>query len=187
MSASPSDRTDIELLRGAADDPELFGELYRRHVTSLLSWFTARTGDAQAAADLTAETFAAAFVARKRFHDQGVPVIAWLFGIGRNQLGTYARRQRVEQRARKKLGMPPIELGADDIERVEAMADLDPLRAEVRRALRELPVGQSEALRLRLVDGLSFAEVGARLGITEGAARVRVFRGLAAVEAGLAS
>lgn len=41
-----------------------------------------------------------------------------------------------------------------------------------------------QALRLAEFDPLR-AEVGDRLGISEGAARVRVFRGLAAIEAGL--
>ena len=170
---------DAELLAGAGDDPELFGELYRRHVRSLLAWLTSRTGCAQTGADLTAETFAAAFLSRRRYQDRGVPVSAWLFGIARHQLGTYARRQRVERRARAKLAVATIDLSADDIDRVENLADSERLRREVVWALGVIPIAQADAVRLRVVDGLPFASVADRLGISEGAARVRVFRGLA--------
>lgn len=170
---------DADLLAGAGDDPELFGELYRRHVRSLLAWLTSRTGCAQTGADLTAETFAAAFVSRRRYRDRGVPVSAWLFGIARHQLGSYARRQQVERRARAKLGVATIDLSADDINRVEVLADSERLRREVVSALGTIPRGQADAVRLRVVDGLPFADVADRLGISEGAARVRVFRALA--------
>ena len=49
--------TDEELLAG---DPEAFAAFYRRHVAPLLGYFLRRTGNAELAADLTAETFAAA-------------------------------------------------------------------------------------------------------------------------------
>src|SRR5215210_3862520 len=58
-------RTDDELL--SSDDPEAFGLFYDRHVKSLLGYFARRTHDPEVAADLTAETFAAALVARRRF------------------------------------------------------------------------------------------------------------------------
>jgi RNA polymerase sigma factor (sigma-70 family) len=38
---------------------------------------------------------------------------------------------------------------------------------------------ERDAVRLRVVDELGYAEIAARLGCTEGAARTRVHRGLA--------
>jgi DNA-directed RNA polymerase specialized sigma24 family protein len=55
---------DALLLSG---DPEDFGRFYDRYVRSLLAYFQRRTRDPEAAADLTAETFAAALAARGRF------------------------------------------------------------------------------------------------------------------------
>jgi RNA polymerase sigma-70 factor (ECF subfamily) len=173
---------DVELLLGAGDDPELFAELYRRHVRAVLTWFTRRTGCAETAADLTAETFAAAFVARRRYEDRGAPVIAWLFGIARRQLGSYARRRRVDQRARRKLGIERTLPDADDLERIEQLADLEPWRTQVRAALAQLPEPSAEAVRLRVVDELPFKVVAARLDVSEGAARVRVLRALTTLE-----
>ena len=71
--------TDDELLR--SDDPEAFGVFYDRHVKALLGYFARRTFDAEEAADLTAETFASALAARRRFKPGGAPASAWLFTI----------------------------------------------------------------------------------------------------------
>ena len=62
-------RTDDELL--SSDDPEAFGVFYDRHVRALLGYFARRTRDPEVAADLTAETFASALVARRRFKPGG--------------------------------------------------------------------------------------------------------------------
>ena len=176
--AEPSP-SDAELLAGSKEVSDLFGLLYDRHVDAVLSYFARRTGCAQTAADLTAETFAAAFASRRRFRDVGAPARAWLFTIARRQLIRYLRRQQVETRARRRLGVPPIELEPADLERVERLADLAPWWPVLVEAIGALPDGQAEAVRLRIGDDLPFAEVARRLGCSEGAARVRVSRALA--------
>ncbi len=60
-------------------------------------------------------------------------------------------------------------------ERIEALADL----TGVRDALGQLPSGLADAVSLRVADELPYADVAARLGCTEPAARMRVSRGLA--------
>jgi RNA polymerase sigma-70 factor (ECF subfamily) len=53
-------RTDRQLVHAAADgDSPAFATFYRRHIRSLLGFLMWRTGDAEVAADLAAETFAA--------------------------------------------------------------------------------------------------------------------------------
>jgi RNA polymerase sigma-70 factor (ECF subfamily) len=82
----------------AADDPEAFGVFYDRHVLALLGFFYRRTACAESAADLTAETFAAAFVARRRYRDLGAPARARLIGIGRRKLARSFRYAEVARR-----------------------------------------------------------------------------------------
>ena len=56
----------------ASPDAASFEAFYVRHVDELLGFFARRTRDAEAAADLTAETFAAALTARRRYRpDKG--------------------------------------------------------------------------------------------------------------------
>lgn len=75
--------------------------------------------------------------------------------------------------------MQPQRLTSDDLERVEAMVDFVPLAEALRAAAATLSDRQFEAVRLRVATGLSYADVASALGCTEGAARVRVSRGLA--------
>jgi RNA polymerase sigma-70 factor (ECF subfamily) len=178
---SLSDDDDAELLRLAEQDPSTFGRFYQRHVDAVLGYHYRRTGCAQTAADLTAETFAAAYLARRRFRPGPAPARAWLFGIARRQLGTFARRQRVADRARRRMAIPPFDLSDDDLERIESLVDLAPIAAAVRAAVADLPPGQAEAVRLRIGDDRSYVEVAAALGCSVGAARVRVSRGLRAL------
>ena len=92
--------TDEDLL--ASGEPEHFGCFYQRHVREVLGYMMRRTGDAEAAADLTAETFAAAIVARRRFRPGVAPAGAWLLTIAHRKLVDYQRRGFAEQRARRR-------------------------------------------------------------------------------------
>jgi RNA polymerase sigma factor (sigma-70 family) len=172
------DRTDADLLAGSARDPEAFGIFYDRHAGRLLTYFARRTWDAQEAADLTAETFAAAFAARRRYRDTGAPAVAWLLGIARHQLHRALRRQRIDARARRRLHIERVALDDASLARVEELADLATIRPRLSAALEQLPPATARAVALRVTDELPFAEVARRLGCTEAAARVRVSRGL---------
>jgi RNA polymerase sigma-70 factor (ECF subfamily) len=168
-----SDRTDAQLMRRASD-PAAFGELYRRHSPAVFSWFRRRLE--WAAADLTAETFAQAWLGRRRFRDErDGSALPWLLGIARNVLRETLRQDRVETRARAKLGLP-LELAAED-----GYADIDD-RLSPRRALAEalegLPAREREALELRIIDELPYGDVAERLAIRPAAARLRVSRAL---------
>lgn len=178
MTAEYRDLSDGQLLRSSASDPEAFGVLYDRHAITLLAYFQRRTACPEYAVDLTAETFAAAFHGRRRYRDTGAPALAWLFGIARRQLALAIRNEMIEVRARRRLGLERIELDDETLQRVEELADLEPVRAQLATALAELPPDSARAVRLRVADELPYSEVARRLGCTEGAARVRVTRAL---------
>lgn len=178
MADHDAEPNDLELLSRAREDPESFGVFYDRHVTAVLAFCVRRTGCAETAADLTAEVFAAAYAGRRRFRDTGAPAEAWLFGIARRQLGTFARRQRVSDRYRRRFGFHALEVTPDETERIANLMAIEPLRQALAEALSDLSDGQARALQLRIVDELPYADVAAALGCTEGAARVRVSRAL---------
>ncbi len=175
MGAEP---TDTELLIDSVTRAPAFGEFYDRHVASIVRFFYRRTSCVETSADLTAETFAAAFVSRRRYRDTGTPALAWLMTIANRQLSHYVRRRKVADRYRRRLDIGRVELTPEDYERVETLADLSGLRQELADAMAALPVSQLDAVRYRIVDQLPYGEVAARLGCSEGAARVRVSRGL---------
>ena len=73
--------SDEELLVASVGDEEAFAVFYRRHAGPLAGFFMRRTGDAERAADLTAETFAAALLAPAV--DPPRERRSWLYGIAR--------------------------------------------------------------------------------------------------------
>lgn len=172
------ERTDAELLEASWAEPTAFVELYRRHAEDILRYLVRRTLDPEAAAELTSETFAEAFASRSKYKNTGAAGMAWLYGIAKHQLGRYFRAGRVQETARKKLHLPLRHLPQDDYERIEDLIDFEPIRAAMVEALETLESDQREALKLRVIDGLPYPDVAARLHCAEAAARQRVSRGL---------
>ena len=174
----PEERTDSDLLLASAEEPEAFSELYRRHAEDLLRYFARRTLDPEAAAELTAETFAQAFASRRTYTDQGVNGVAWLYGVARHQLGRFFRNGRIDRAARRRLGMPEHPLPPEDYERIEDLVDFAPVREALVEAMGKVAEDQREAMRLRVIEGLPYREVASRLSCSEQNARQRVSRGL---------
>ncbi len=173
------DRTDAELLRAAATDPQAFRTFYDRYAAWVRAWFQRHTGEESAALDLTAETFAQAWFALPRFKDladgSGAP---WLFGIARNLLRQYHKHNRIETNARRRLGLPLAFAESEEYEAVEERLQAGALGPALRDAVGALPTDQRLALELRVVDQLEYDEVAGRLGISVNAARLRVSRAL---------
>jgi len=172
------ERSDTELLLASRVEPVAFVELYRRHAEDVLRYFARRTLDPEAAAELTAETFAEAYASRRNYRDTGANGVAWLYGIARHQLGRFFRTGTIDAAARRRIGIAREALPPDDYERIEELVDLAPIREALAEALETLADEQRDALRLRVIDGLGYAEVAERLGCAEAAARQRVSRGL---------
>jgi RNA polymerase sigma-70 factor (ECF subfamily) len=170
-------RTDAELLRAARTDAQPYRELYDRYAERMQGYFLRRTGDRDAAHDLTAETFAQAWFSRARYRDEANGSAGpWLFAIARHVLSQSVRRKRLERAACEKLGL------MDRLDREPATAEPDPGWLEgLDEAFEELPEGQRQALELRVLADLDYDGVAAGLGTSQGAARVRVNRALAAL------
>lgn len=172
---------DADLLRIAKREPEAFGAFYDRHAETILAYCMRRVGCAETAADITAEVFAAAYVQRSKFRNVGKPAVAWLYGIARRQIGTFARKERVSAKYLHRLGMTTPMVTPSEVDRIDALVDLEPLRSVLAESVAALPAGQADALHLRVVQELPYAEVAVALGCSEGAARVRVARGLSSL------
>jgi RNA polymerase sigma-70 factor (ECF subfamily) len=155
-----------------------FSELYERHERLLLLYFRRRVSSAELAADLTAETFARALASRSRFKSRGEgSALAWLFGIGRNVLVSSVRDGKVEDRARRSLGVAAIAMDDEQLEAVDRLA-ADFAAEEV---LATLPADQQSAVRARVLEERRYVEIAAELTCSEAVVRKRVSRGLTAL------
>ena len=171
-------RTDDELLAGTKTQPEAFAVFYRRHVAGVLAYFARRTRCAETAADLTAETFAAALDGAHRHRPDRGPAVAWLYGIARRQLAHAVQKGAVEDRARTRLGMQPIPLTDEALDRVEALAAANAASPLLHQGLAELPAEQREAVLARVLDEDEYADIARREATSESVIRKRVSRGL---------
>jgi RNA polymerase sigma factor (sigma-70 family) len=170
---------DDALLAATRQDPEAFGAFYRRHERAIFAYFRRRVGGPELAADLTAETFAAALLAVRHYRPDGRPAAGWLFGIARNVLGRSVERRRVEDRARRRLGMPALELDETQLEALERIHGDDHVAA----LLAALPADEAVAIRARVIDEHGYPEIAAGLRCSEQVVRKRVSRGLARLRA----
>jgi RNA polymerase sigma factor (sigma-70 family) len=176
-------RDDCKLLRKiSAGDDAAFSAFYRAHLNAVVAFFRRRVPDAELAFDLAAETFAVV-AARADTYDGSGPPAAWLYGIARNKLRESLRRGRVEDEARRALGLTRVSLDDRDLERVvERAAAGGP---ELERALASLSEPIRAALLARVVDERDYDEIAAELECSEQLVRQRVHRGLARIRAGL--
>ena len=165
--------SDEELLvRG---DAEGFAALYERRYP-LIRGYLRRSlgGHPDLVLDLVAETFARALERREQFDRERGTVVGWLVGIARHLLLDAARRGRVDDASRRRLGMERISFEQEQIEVLE----LDGA-SELERALARLPGEQREAIEKRVLEQEPYEAIAAGIGRSEQVVRKRVSRGLA--------
>ena len=173
--------TDHELLTRFArnGDEAAFAALVTRHVN--LVWSAARrfTGDDTLASEVTQAVFIILAQKAGRVSAQTV-LTGWLYQTARltaaNALKENRRRQQREHQAYMEATLTPNETN-------EAWQQLAPVLDEAMHALR---TADRDAVLLRYFENKSLADVGAALGVTEDAARVRVNRALDKLRALLA-
>jgi RNA polymerase sigma-70 factor (ECF subfamily) len=166
------------LMRAAnAGDSGTYEFLLRELVPVLRA--SARRGLARAgmpvteAEDIVQETLIAIHLKRHTW-DPDLPIGPWIGAIARNKLIDALRR-------RNRHAATPIE----DFEHTLAAEEppAGPTQQDVDRHVDLLPERQRDVLRAIAIEGVSITEAAARLRISEGAVRVALHRGLAALYA----
>ena len=176
--ADPDPRSDAQLLAAAVEDAEAFAVFYRRHVRWVLGVLTRRLGDAELAADVSSEVFAAALAGCGSFDASRGPADRWLFGIVANQLGSALRRGAAESRARRRLGMERVVVDDEDVRWIESLVAAES-GALAMRLLAELPADQRQLIAARVIEERGYDELAGELGVSQTTVRKRLSRGLA--------
>jgi RNA polymerase sigma-70 factor (ECF subfamily) len=158
--------------RAARSEP--FGGEMTKHIPALRGLAKLLTRNEEAAADLTQDTLAKAWKARKSFAP-GTNLRAWLFTIMRNHFRSEARRSwrqvAWEQEAAERIAAPDAEqLWAIELE-------------DTVRAIATLSKAQRDALILAGVGGLSSEDAGTVIACRPTAIKSRVSRARHAVRA----
>lgn len=142
---------------------------FRRHYEHVYRYVRRRTRDHHRAEDLTQQVFADA-VATLR--ESSSPPLAWLYTVARRRFADEARRDAVARRVNG------LRVAGEVSESREYGAEA---AAALGSAIERLAPGQREVVVLKLLRGITFAEIGARLGISTEAAKMRFTRALEAL------
>ena len=169
-----------DLVAGALrGDPAAFAALVEPHRPRLTAFLERLLGSRDEAEDAVQETLLRAYLGlaglRRPDHASG-----WLFGIAVNVARMRLRSRAAHARAVQSLNALP--LGPSPAQ----AADQRELVTTVKDAVGLLPEGQREVVLLHYVDGLSCEEIGAILGRSPGAIRVRLHRARRQLRAELA-
>jgi RNA polymerase sigma-70 factor, ECF subfamily len=147
------------------------------HLRSLFGAAYRMTGNAHDAEDLVQETFLRAHRAFDRF-ERGSNARAWLH--------TILSRVRTDLYRRSKRRPETVELSGEGPAVAAPQNALASGREDLERALRALPGAFREAVVLRDVQELSYAEIAGALGIPVGTVMSRIHRGRALLREALA-
>jgi RNA polymerase sigma-70 factor (ECF subfamily) len=172
--AAESQADDVSCLQRIVSGDQAAAEgLYDRHARPLYSLILRILGDEPEAEDVLQEVFAQAFRQASRYDTRRGPVTAWLLTIARSRAidRLRARRTRVEARG---AGIEIIDdMPAVQLDAASAMLDEERSRL-VREALLGLPLLQRMAIELAYFEGLSHAEIAARLEQPLGTIKTRI-------------
>lgn len=174
--------SDVDLLGSRQSDA--FRLLFDRHARAVLLYLVSRGVPYPAARELMAETFARAWEHRRRFvAPSDGSALGWLCGIARNVTRESARARRVDAALLQRLGavLPP----APALAAITQEEAAETLQVAVEEALGWLPPAQAEAVALRVLVELDYAEIADRTESTEQAVRHRVSRGLRTIRSRL--
>jgi len=140
-------------------------------------------GDQEEAADLTQDTFVAAFRAYERFRYEA-SVYTWLYRIAVNLTkNRFEKQQRLDSRRAYSLD-EPMQLESDEVTRQvedwtlspDRIAENDQLRAIVLQEVCDLKYDYREVVVLRDLEGLRYKEIADILGCSVEAIKSRLFR-----------
>jgi RNA polymerase sigma-70 factor, ECF subfamily len=145
----------------AAGDRDAFTRLYNAYVRMVHAILLGRVPPRDVD-DLVQDVFLAAYTRICELRDPAA-FGGWLATIARNRATDYLRHTR------EAIELPTEWPGGDSIE-TEAVAVLD--------AVRKLPEAYRDTLLMRLVEGMSGAEIAERTGLTPASVRVNLHRGM---------
>ncbi len=157
---------DVALVAAAREgDRGAFGQLYDRYARMVHGILLTRVPPSEVA-DLVHDVFLRALRRLESLRDAAA-FGGWLAMIARNCANDYYRHRTAATDLPEDLTGPSVETPGPS---AEALAALE--------AIRSLPEAYRETLMLRLVEGMTGAEIAARTGLRPASVRVNLHRGM---------
>jgi RNA polymerase sigma-70 factor (ECF subfamily) len=173
MQPPANERELIE--RAQHRDKEAIGSLYDAYVPAIFRYVSYRVESDAIAEDLTADVFLRMLHALPEYKFTGAPFGAWLFRIASHRIADFYR----EVKSRQTEAIPE-DYPIDDTEPLNRLAHEEE-RLHLRNALQTLSEDFQNIILLRFMKEMSYDEVAAVIGKSEGAVRVMQHRALKAL------
>lgn len=153
---------------------DLLGVLFARHSQRAYSHCFRIVGNGEASEDLVQEAFLRVLRFRSSFRGES-SFSTWFYRIVRNVCYDHLKAEKSESAAFDRLAI--------EQKSHETHVAIDDTEVSVTRiAFGKLSADQQQLLIMARVDGFGYREIASKLGITEGAARVRVHRTIAELQ-----
>jgi len=165
-----------------ATERDAFSSLYEAYADRVYRYLLSRTGQPVDAEELTSRTFLNALSSLDTYRGGGANFGSWLMSIAHNLLANWYRsrgRRGVAASLDDALEVPADTPGP------ESSLEMSEQIQRVREAVRSLPADRQQLLALKYVEGHTNAEIGRRMGRTEGAIKALHHRTLAQLQEAL--
>lgn len=149
-------------------------EWYENYGSAVYRYVRFHLSSADAAEDVTSDTFLKAFRSADRYDPSKGEVRTWLFRIAQNTLRDHLRRARI----RRHLPIGSMRDLASDAPSAEERLLWEEQVSRLLEAVATLSRADAEIISLRYGSGLDTAAVAEVLGIRESAVRTRLWRAL---------
>jgi len=181
-SGGVNETDEALVLKSQRGDRQAFEELVRRTARLVFSRLYLETGDLHRAEDLVQETFLVAWRKVRQVTDP-TGFRPWLFSISHSAVVDSLRREARKKRSGSRQDNGVLLQLADLGEAPDAPAQREETRQQVLSLLRSLPEEYRLPLTLRYIGGADYETIGRQLGLTNGALRGLLNRGMARLRA----
>ena len=164
---------DAAVIRRSLQEPGHFAVLFRRHAAEIQRYVIRRLGT-DAADDVVAETFLAAFRQRAGYDGTRADALPWLYGIATHMIGRHRRSEVRQYRLLARTGADPVLEPFTD--QVDAAVSARATRRQLADALARLPAVHRDTLLLVAWGDLSYVQAAGALGVPVGTVRSRMNR-----------
>ena len=141
---------------------EDINKLYDIYAKDIYKFIMSIALNHEVAEDIMQSTFLSAIKSIHTFKGHS-SVKTWLFGIAKNEYYTYLRKN-------------PRNLKLEDINEIHYIQENNELYMSIMKIIQELKEPQKQIVILRIINDMSFAEIGEVVGKSENYCRVNFFR-----------
>lgn len=162
--------------RSLTQDQAAFGLLIDRHAAAIVNLAYRMVGNRAEAEDLAQETFLAAFKALKTFRADS-KFSTWLYRIASNKCKDWLRVKRPGQGVQDVDVDEALDVHMAEDRTPEQLLSQQQVALELEQAIQRLPPLYREAFVLKHVEGLTYEEMEAILGVNGDTLKMRVYKG----------